>query len=206
MKEENTETVDDVEAVHHMRTDTEEKMNGDEEVGLHITNGTGVVIISTQTDTAKIRVENVEVALRDTEIMKNQTVYLTGEKETDTEKITVKDAEVTLLVTETIAITTIDTEIDAMEKAEIEKTTTMMDAEEVMKGKSVEVPPRSLREDAGVPPRRLREGTGVRHLPVAGKVIDPKAVGALKSTRRSTNNRNKTETDERANMVRKIKF
>ena len=81
----------------------------------------------------------------------------------------------------------------------------MTDAEEIMKGEVAEVHHRSLREDPGVPHRNLREDVGVRHLVVTRTMISVKTgdTDCPKTIRRSTNNHNKTETDERANLVRK---
>ena len=70
----------------------------------------------------------------------------------------------------------------------------MMGTEETMKG-----------EDVGAPHRNLREDAGVRHLAVIGTRISTKTgdTDRPQSIRRSINNYNKTETDERANLVRK---
>ena len=64
--------MDDEGVILQTRTDTEgvvrKDMNeGDEEVGLHITNVTEVVIVGTRTDAGKITGAGVEVALRGTE-------------------------------------------------------------------------------------------------------------------------------------------
>ena len=85
-----------------------------------------------------------------------------------------------------------------------------------MKGESAEVrhrnlredavaPHRNLTEDAGVPHRNLREDVGVRHLAVTRTMISVKTgdIDGPETIRRSTNNHNKMETDERANLVRK---
>ena len=63
-----------------------------------------------------------------------------------------------------------------------------------MKGESAEVRHRNLREDAGV-----------RHPVVTRTMISVKTgdTDGPETIRRSTNNHNKMETDERANLVRK---
>ena len=124
--------MDDVEVARQTKRDGEVVMTdmneGDEEVGLHITNTAEVVIVRTRTDTGeiteKITAKGVEVAPLGVVIIIVRT-HTKGEKKTGTRKITVEDAEVALRGIETVMIT-IDPETDVT-KTEVEKATMMTD-------------------------------------------------------------------------------
>ena len=113
-------------AILPTKTDIEEvarkDMNeGEEEVGLHITNDTEVVVVKI---TRKITGEGVEVVLRRTEkgivIMRTPRVHPKEEREGDRGEMTGEDVEVALRDTETVVMT-IDPEIDVKE-TDIKKT------------------------------------------------------------------------------------
>ena len=202
MKEEDTESMDDEGAILQMKTDTEgvvrkDMKEGDEEVGLHITNGTEVTIVGTRTDAGKITGAGVEAALPGTEkvvitpevIMRIPRVHPKGEKETGTREQTGEDVEVALLGTEAV-VKTINTELDVKE-TDTKKINTTTDTAEAIKGEDAEVLLQSLREDVGL-----------RHQIDVEKI---KGNNARETPPRSTNNRRQTETDERANLVRRFK-
>ena len=111
-----------------------------------------------------------------------------GEKDTDTGEMRGEDAEVALRDTETVVMT-INTEIEVKE-TDTKKTTTTTDAAEAVEG------------DAEVLLQNVREDVGLRHQIDVEKI---KGNNARETPPRSTNNRRQTETDERANSVRRFK-